>query len=57
MVVWECRLKKDRFEKSMEEIVGEVRRAGNEARPGRVVEIGASPAWRLRRLRARHRCR
>ncbi len=57
MVVWECRLKKDCFEKSMEEIVGEVRRAGNEARPGRVVEIGASPAWRLRRLRARHRCR
>ena len=57
VVVWECRLKKGRFEQTMEQVVDEVRRAGAERRPGRVVEVGTSPAWRLRRLRARRRDR
>lgn len=56
LVVWECRLKKGRFEATMEQVVREVRGAGKD-RPsgrldlcwpggGRVVEIGTAPAWR-----------
>lgn len=57
VVVWECRLKKGRFEQTMAQVIDEVRQAGTERRPGRVVEVGTSPAWRLRRLRARRRGR
>ncbi|MCR8908498.1 MULTISPECIES: very short patch repair endonuclease [Atopobiaceae] len=57
VVVWECRLKKARLEKTMDQIVDVVRRAGEERLPGHVVEIGSQGAWRLRRLRAGRRAR
>ena len=41
----------------METIVEEVRAAREKGRPGRVVEVGSMPAWRLRELRARRRMR
>lgn len=57
VVVWECRLKKARFDQTMAEVVDVVRRAGEERLPARVVEVGSLGAWRLRRLRAHRRSR
>ena len=57
VVVWECRLRKARFDQTMDEVVAVVRRAGEERLPGHVVEIGSQGAWRLRRMRARRRVR
>ena len=57
VVVWECRLRKARFDQTMDEVVAVVRRAGEERMPGHVVEIGSQGAWRLRRMRARRRVR
>ncbi len=58
IVVWECRLKKGRFDRSMAQIETEVRaceRGGH--RPGRVVEVGSPPAWWYRRAFVRSRAR
>lgn len=59
VVIWECRLKKTRFDATMAEVVELVRQAGEKPRrprqPGRVVEVGATGGWRLRRRRARLR--
>lgn len=57
LVVWECRLKRGLLDQTMETIVEEVRAAREKGRPGRVVEVGSMPAWRLRELRARRRMR
>ena len=50
-VVWECRLKKDCFDQTMEELVGVVREASDmptKRRPGRFVQIGSTAPWKLR---------
>ena len=57
VVVWECRLKKARFERTMAEVVAVVRAAGAGRLPAHVVEVGSHGAWRLRRLRAHRRSR
>ena len=67
-VVWECRLKKDRFESTMSELVDVVQGAGRADRAagagGRLVVVGSMAPWRLRvsreylsaaRVRIRHR--
>ncbi len=56
LVVWECRLKGARRDETMRRVVEEVRRAERAPRrPGRVVEVGSAPAWRLRAARMRRR--
>ena len=61
ITIWECRLKKGRFDATMRELVREVRRAeelrAQGLRSGRLVEIGSAPAWRVRRERHRRRGR
>lgn len=65
ITIWECRLKKGRFDATMAEVVREIRRAEALAAagrmsgrvPGRLVEIGSAPAWRVRRQRQRRRSR
>lgn len=48
VVVWECRLGKDRFERTMRQVVREVERAGDGSRSGgRLVEAGAPVPWKL----------
>jgi DNA mismatch endonuclease (patch repair protein) len=48
VVVWECRLGKDRFEGTMRQVVREVERAGDGSRSGgRLVEAGAPEPWKL----------
>ena len=67
-VVWECRLKKDRFESTMSELVDVVQGAGRDGRAagagGRLVVVGSMAPWKLRvsreylsatRARIRHR--
>lgn len=59
ITIWECRLKRGRFEATMQELVREIRHAEElgdaRRRPGRLVEIGSAPAWRVRRQRAHRR--
>lgn len=61
ITIWECRLKKGRFDATMRELVREIRRAeelrAQGLRSGRLVEIGSAPAWRVRRERHRRRGR
>ncbi len=65
ITIWECRLKKGRLDATMTEVVREIRRsealaaaAGGVRRcPGRLVEVGSAPAWRIRRARLRRRAR
>ncbi len=66
LVVWECRLKKGRFERTMAEVVREVRHAGEADYPrpefawpagGRVIEIGTSAERRHRKVSRRRRLR
>ncbi len=61
ITIWECRLKKGRFDATMRELVREIRRAeelrARGLRSGRLVEIGSAPAWRVRRERQRRRGR
>lgn len=57
VVVWECRLKRGRFDQTLSEVVDVVRRAGEGRLPAHVVEAGSPGAWRLRRERARRRRR
>lgn len=67
-VVWECRLKKERFESTMSELVDVVQGAGQANRTagagGRLVVVGSMVPWRLHvcreylsaaRVRIRHR--
>lgn len=53
LLTWECRLKKERREGTLEQIVSEVQWATEHGAEGRVVEIGAPTAWRLRVARKR----
>lgn len=59
VVVWECQLRRDRFDATMEEVTTLVERAGtvSPCHVGRVVEVGAPSAWRrrvaLKRLRGK----
>lgn len=49
LVVWECRLKRERLASTMASLVREVERAGGgEGRGGCVREVGSPHAWRLR---------
>ena len=48
VVVWECELKGPRFERTMREVVGEVRRAGAGAGGPRLVDAGATGGWHRR---------
>lgn len=49
LVVWECRLKRGRFEPTMRQVVREVERAGQSGLPvPRVLEMGEPRAWQLR---------
>ena len=57
LVVWECQLKKARFDVTMRRIVREVRRAEqlrafvspeDRKAQGLAIEVGTSPAWRRR---------
>ena len=61
ITIWECRLKKGRFDATMRALVREIRRAeelrAQGLRSGRLVEIGSAPAWRVRRERHRRRSR
>ncbi len=57
IVVWECRLRRASRERTLTELVEEVRRAREGMGAPRVVEVGSPGAWRLRRLRARRRSR
>ena len=55
-VVWECALKRGRFEPTTQNLVRQIELASLGIRPaGRVVEVGSLPGWRLRRVwRRRH---
>ena len=54
IVVWECRLKKERLEPTVRDVILEVERAGSgEGSVARVIEIGSLPAWRLGLARRR----
>ncbi|HJA28858.1 MAG TPA: very short patch repair endonuclease [Candidatus Olsenella pullicola] len=57
IVVWECRLRRAVRERTLAELVEEVRRAREGMGAPRVVEVGSPGAWRFRRLRARRRSR
>ena len=57
LVVWECQLKRGRFDATMARVVAEVRAAGEGRLPAHVVDAGAPPVWRLRAVRARRRAR
>ena len=57
LVVWECQLKRDRFESTMARLVAEVRAAGEGRLPAHVLDVGAPPVWRLRARRSRRRRR
>ena len=57
LVVWECQLKRGRFDATMARAVAEVRAAGEGRLPAHVVDAGAPPVWRLRAVRARRRAR
>lgn len=57
LVVWECQLKRERFDATMSRIVAEVRAAGERRLPAHAVDVGVVPAWRLRAARARRRGR
>ena len=46
LVVWECRLKGGRLERTTDDLVREVRAASGRA-GGRVVEVGATAPWKL----------
>ncbi len=49
LVVWECALKKDRFESTMSRMVREIELASVGLRPGgRIVEVGYLKPWQLR---------
>ena len=64
LVIWECRLKRGRFDATMREVVREVRAATERPdfqwprRAGSVIEVGSTPVWRRRKfalgLRKRH---
>lgn len=53
VVVRECRLKKGRGERTLEEVAELVGKARETAGQGRLVEVGAPSAWKLARARAR----
>lgn len=53
LVVWECELGRGRIERTTARLVRLVRLAGEGGLPAGVVDVGASPAWRLRAERAR----
>ena len=54
LVVWECQLKKARFDSTIRDVVLEVERAAEGGpRVGRVVEPGSTGGWRLRVRRRR----
>ncbi|RGJ47829.1 very short patch repair endonuclease [Olsenella sp. AF16-14LB] len=58
IVVWECMLKKERLEPTMQEVLRELDRASGDApRVPRVVEIGSARPWMLRRERQKLRSR
>lgn len=57
LVVWECQLKRGRFDATMARVVAEVRAAGEGRLPAHVVDAGAPPVWRLRAVRTRRRAR
>lgn len=59
LVIWECHLKKGRFDSTMGELVREIRRASDSSASarGRIVEVGAASPWRLRASRRRARVR
>lgn len=57
VVVWECRLKRGRFDRTMDQVIAVVRASGERRLPGHVVEAGSMGPWRLRRLTARRRSR
>ncbi len=46
LVVWECRLKGARLEHTIDQLTSEVS-LGAERLEGRLVEVGATPAWKL----------
>jgi len=50
-VVWECRLKGERFDRTMGDLVGLVRetpKAPGARRDGRLVQVGSTDPWKLR---------
>lgn len=57
LVVWECRLKRGRFDSTMRSIIEQVKSAGDSC--GQIIEVGAPEGWRVsaarRRLRRRRR--
>ena len=61
LVVWECRLRRGRFDRTMEDLVHQIRLTEGLAprERGRLVEVGTTPAWKLgvarRRARGRRR--
>lgn len=58
VVVWECRLRGEHFEKTIDDIVRELDRASTgEKHVARVVEAGVRPVWHLRLDRRRQRAR
>jgi DNA mismatch endonuclease (patch repair protein) len=58
IVVWECMLKKERLEPTMQEVLRELDRASGDApRVPHVVEIGSARPWMLRRERQKLRSR
>lgn len=49
VVVWECRLKGERLDQTMDQVQRIVRDAGRDRLgPGRLIEVGSPPAWRSR---------
>ena len=57
IVVWECRLKKKRVRRTMQEVIAEVRLAtpihlASERRPGRIIVVGSRPVRGPRGLAA-----
>ena len=58
LVIWECRLKGERLEPTMRQLVSEVQTA-QEREGGRLIEVGATTPWKLagrrRRFKAHRR--
>ncbi|MBQ9007026.1 MAG: very short patch repair endonuclease [Atopobiaceae bacterium] len=52
LVAWECRLKRGRFDSTMEKVVEEVVRSDSH-QEGSLIEVGAPPGWRVRVARSR----
>lgn len=55
LVVWECRLKRGRFDDTMRSIIEQVKDSGESC--GQVIEVGAPEGWRLSSARRRLRRR